>query len=564
MCQKNHDYNRLVFSYLLFFSFRKSYCLKEVAKLKPNEPVQLKQGEHVINNIKYECRFGYEQEFEGFLAHFVKGHQAQILNLVERQLKDEKDPKSEAFMPEGARIVRPDEEMRKQGIYYLRNHPTLNNHIKELLIIWMANVDTKFILHPEQLEEYVTKYCCKDEKPSHHFANVLRASIAKCNPNSTVRSACQKALIQGNVRDVSRQEAFMQLEKSLAYVDCSQSFRMVSLTGNCQVDLNCNDPKKKVTKKDDVAETFYKRKDDPLFLELCKLYETDHEAFCKKLSPKYANPKHPNDICLYEFVAFYNCNWKPCRTDTVPIFSPYFLKPPSNTPKKREQYERFCRTNLLVYKPGCTRENILENFGSLDEALRDFVKNSPHCPSFLKADYGKAQISTEEEAQISAEEAGSKETNEDAFPTENKKEDDDIEKVMAGLDDYDEEDEDDRLYPNLCPQVPEDTDYDSKLNRQLIILHQRRGEYDPSEEETEMVLAQQVDPELPGTEPKVDIVEDYYDTTVIQQFQDYQWDKSYHEMELTPELLKVKSLLLDFQIFANIIIIICIIIYCAH
>ena len=504
---------------------------KKVEKPKPSEPVTLKQGEHLINNVKYKCRFGYEKDFVGYVASFVKGHLTQILNQVERKRVIQSDPKSDAYFSEGAKLVVPSPgEDEKIGIHYLRNHPTLNDHIKELLLIWMANIDTKYILHPEQLEEYVTKYCCKNEQPTHHFTNVLKASIAKCNPNSTMRSACQKALIQGNVRDVSRQEAFLQLDSSLNYVECSKTFKYVSLSGCYQVDLNCQDTKKKVAKKNDVAQSFYKRAENSEFQMLCQLYETDRAAFNKKFSPKYVLPKHPNEISFHEFVANYNCNWKPNSIDVVPIISPYFLKPPGNSPKNKAAYERFCWRNLLVYKPGCTPQNVIEGFETLHDALEDFVRNSPDCPSFLKEDFEKSQkIGLKEQA---------KNQNPDGFNEENNAEDDEIEKAMADFPDEGEEDDDDRLFPNLCPPVPEDTDYDTKLNRELIELHQRNGLYEPSEAENDIVMAQDTEADLTDLDKK-DIIEDYYDARVIEEFKNSPWDLPYQQMRLTPESLEV-------------------------
>ena len=69
----------------------------------------------------------------------------------------------------------------------------------------------------------------------------------------------------------------------------------------------------------------------------------------------------------------------------IPHFSPNFLY---GCPKKSRKvdYETFCRCKLLEYQPGSSPENLLGDgkFKDYEEAMEDFIANSPHCPSVLK------------------------------------------------------------------------------------------------------------------------------------------------------------------------------------
>ena len=60
----------------------------------------------------------------------------------------------------------------------LRNHPTINNHIAELLVIWAANTDQKTITSYEQVLNYILKYVMKPEKASDFLNNMVK-SICK-------------------------------------------------------------------------------------------------------------------------------------------------------------------------------------------------------------------------------------------------------------------------------------------------------------------------------------------------------------------------------------------------
>ena len=60
----------------------------------------------------------------------------------------------------------------------LRNHPDMNNHIAEVLLIWGANVDQKTIETYEQLVQYILKYVMKPEETS-DFLSKLKKAMAK-------------------------------------------------------------------------------------------------------------------------------------------------------------------------------------------------------------------------------------------------------------------------------------------------------------------------------------------------------------------------------------------------
>ena len=69
-------------------------------------------------------------------------------------------------------------EESQEKLELLRNHPDINNHIAEMLILWGANVDQKCIQSYDQVVLYLLKYVLKPEQISEFFTN-LSKSIAK-------------------------------------------------------------------------------------------------------------------------------------------------------------------------------------------------------------------------------------------------------------------------------------------------------------------------------------------------------------------------------------------------
>ena len=49
---------------------------------------------------------------------------------------------------------------------------------------------------------------------------------------------------------------------------------------------------------------------------------------------------------------------------------------------------------------GTNPENVLGEFNNIHEALEDFVLHSRHCPSYVKRDFEKANIMTEDDTEI--------------------------------------------------------------------------------------------------------------------------------------------------------------------
>ena len=144
-----------------------NYCLREVTKKKDKsksdneeDPI-LESGQQIKNGKIYECRFGYPADLAGYSAKFVNVEEAQVFDQVSR-LYSSTDPRSPTVMEKGAEIVVESGSTKK--LVYLRNHPMVNNHIKELGLGWNANIDSKVILHHDQLEEYIMKYILKEEK----------------------------------------------------------------------------------------------------------------------------------------------------------------------------------------------------------------------------------------------------------------------------------------------------------------------------------------------------------------------------------------------------------------
>ena len=117
---------------------------------------------------------------------------------------------------------------------------------------------------------------------------------------------------------------------------------------------------------------------------MCEEYEKDPEKFA-------ILGKHPKNLSLREFVVNFSKKWKyhPVKKaflHSIPCYR-YIVH------KGKNIYEDFCKWMLLTDKPGCTLENVGKDpFGSCEEELRDFVKNSEFCPELVKKDFYDSQV----------------------------------------------------------------------------------------------------------------------------------------------------------------------------
>merc|ERR1712242_197968 len=108
---------------------------------------------------------------------------------IEPDIKVEDDSLFDALRY-GASYKRLDEKTKKvidTNLELLRNHPNLNNHIAEILILWGANVDQKCIVSYEQVVQYLLKYVLKLEKGSEFFSRLKKAIAKKVDDDTPLK-----------------------------------------------------------------------------------------------------------------------------------------------------------------------------------------------------------------------------------------------------------------------------------------------------------------------------------------------------------------------------------------
>ena len=244
------------------------YCLKQVSKRKMTkdkdsnmeEEQPLEHDEVIIKDILYKCRFGFEQPLVGYHPEFVDAQDTQLYHRLHRDL----DQNGQAQFPEGARIL----SKPSKKIQFLRNHPMVNEHIKELLLAWRANIDSKAILSLLHLNTYVMKYTTKSELASKTYKSVAKAIIAEANEDSPAIKLLQRLLFKTATRDISRQEACLMLSKKHEYVKCSLKAKSVSLLNNKRIKIEAENPDANIVVDKNLAEIYWSRESDENYLKV--------------------------------------------------------------------------------------------------------------------------------------------------------------------------------------------------------------------------------------------------------------------------------------------------------
>ena len=263
----------------------------------------------------------------------------------------------------------------------LRNHPVLNNHIPELLIIWGANVDQKCIRSYQHVKDYLLKYVLKPEKISEFFTRLARVIGKKVDDDAPLNKIAQKVLMSCiGQRDMTSNECFL-IAHGKPYVEFSHKARTANLKGSYAA-------KKKVRKETDLIqdddnwqEAYWKREELDGYNTLCTDYE---KGECLVLD------KHPKYLSLREFMVLFSKKWKYSPADVWPHFIPTFQFP---VKKGKEIFEEYCRNLLLQDKPGCTLDNVGKididgiQFDSCEDELAHFVRESPYCPDLIKEEF---------------------------------------------------------------------------------------------------------------------------------------------------------------------------------
>ena len=392
-----------------------SYCLKPVTAPTKFEK-DPKQKEHILlpgqimkDGKLYECRFGFDKPLIGYIKNFgiISNKEETFFKSIARKYHDVQ--KNRPVLPNGAQV-------QDKDLLMLRNFPAVNEHCPELSLLWVANLDTKFICHRDQLMAYIGKYVTKSEEPTGTMHSISRAVTARANEDlddaensSSVRKVLGKILMKSTERDRSRQECYQELA-GISPVTHSLPFKHINVGGDSKtIDLD-GDLDAKISAKKNMAEIYWDRETDVNFHEACQKFNENRLDYYRSFAPNWDDVKSPKEVSLHNYLAFFTQDWKSTKVEFVPVISPMYLNPPKNIPKNKEIYERYCRRNLLEFKAGCNPTNILEGFIDHHSALQDFIENSSDsCPSFLSEEFQKANNAEDDKEQEKPQEEEEKE-----------------------------------------------------------------------------------------------------------------------------------------------------------
>ena len=325
------------------------------------------------------CRFKFPFELNGFKNQFNK-ETGELEGIVPNpSVKD--DPLFDP-LTYGASYRRLDEKTQtviNTNLELLRNHPDLNNHIAEILILWAANVDQKCIGSYDQVVQYLLKYVLKPEKQSNFFTALKTAIAKKTDEDTPLNKTAQKVLMSCiGQRDMTTNECFL-IAHGLPYVDFSHKPRTANLKGSFVAKSKVKAETETIVDDNNWQESYWKKEEIEGYKTLCSDYEAGKVPVLDK---------HPKDLSLREFMCNFTKKWKYCPADVFPYFIPTFRYVVN---KKKKHYEDYCRCLLLQDKPGCTFDNVGKEFESCEEELRDFVENSPLCPNLVKEEFKESQ-----------------------------------------------------------------------------------------------------------------------------------------------------------------------------
>ena len=303
------------------------------------------------------CKFYYPHQLEGFTAEQT----GQLFDIVHNVMTDH------------AGAV-----FQGNELLLARNHPRLVISITEFIVGWRGNTNTRFVQSVHQLIEYVLKYIMKVTAGSLSFANTVKDITNHTDESAKVSSVFQKLLMRNiTEHDLSRTEAF-RIALGMDFVFYSRQFRRVNLMGLRMVvkDDGSDGTVRKATK-DNRADLYWRRDDDPHFANLVKAYEEGNIVL----------PWHPREINLYQYVAYFENNWTPSRETYVPLPAPQHKYPPDpRKPKNAASRKDYLQTQLLLFQPGLRPQSLPDD---LEAGMREFVETT-HCPRLIREAFLKS------------------------------------------------------------------------------------------------------------------------------------------------------------------------------
>ena len=342
------------------------------------------------------CRFKYPFSLQGYEA----GHWEEVQDGDERRTFYPIHRKT-GTMPKGAKI-------EDTHLNYLRNHGRIVEAIPELLSFWRGNIDVKIIKNVGTLINYIVKYITKPESRSESFAQIVKVILDNTNAEeTTVRKTCQKVCMSLlKEHDITRPEAFKILS-GYPFVLFSREFVAINMTDNRRVNVErfMNEDNNAPALSTNYADKYWTRLQDDNYLKACQKYAED---------PSSCRHGDPAQISLYHFAALFHKNWTYRGTVKIPVPTPqYYYVPPQD---KEEQYNSYCESTLLLFKPGTNPGNFLlhnpeeqdsEEYFLAHEALYTFVHDeNSACPALIRKEFKDALSDKEEQAQQNIDELG--------------------------------------------------------------------------------------------------------------------------------------------------------------
>ena len=374
-----------------------NYCKKRVRvatvveKENPAELANLyRQGLelHSDGNF-YKCRFRFPKQITGYHHEYEDSERGQLISSSNREATNEDSL--------GA-VLRPlPDNKNKMEFACLRNHYTISNHIPEISLIWGANTDFTPLLSPRQAKDYTCKYMTKSGDSSKDHKKIVKSTIAKKNANAPAKKAVQSILMENVSKDTPKEECCLQLLRGRNYMSYNLPMSFVNLKDTRKVNLNKKGDEKAISTQENQAEVYFKRESDPGYKKLCEDFDNDSEDYfrrLKKFHPTWKTAVGPRDLSLHSFVAFFTRKWNFSTSESCPVFSPSFKRPPKL--RHKDRFEVWARSNILKYLPGATPETIVKKDQSVKNAFELFVTESGHCPRFLLEEWEEIEV---EEAQ---------------------------------------------------------------------------------------------------------------------------------------------------------------------
>ena len=231
------------------------------------------------------------------------------------------------------------------------------------------------------------QYVTKPENKSNSFQEMISEIVRDTNEEeASVRKVLSRVMMKlVKQHDMCKNEAW-KVASGEEFVEFSRPFVSVNVTQKRRIALeryHHGDPEGDALTKNH-ADTYWTRDEEAAYQEACETYEKDTSSY----------PRHPKLMSLYDFATYCDKKWHSTRVIHVPLPSPQYHYVPDRR-KPDGNYEKYCQTQLLLFKPGSNPVNVLWKdyddesaglFTSHHEALWDFVTDSSSSASIVLRD----------------------------------------------------------------------------------------------------------------------------------------------------------------------------------